>query len=74
VDIISDVNLCYSEHARRYLMECGLPKERTFVTGSPMAEVLHANLDKIEASERPSAAGTDERAVYSALRTPGGEH
>ena len=50
VDIISDVNLCYSEHARRYLMECGLPKERTFVTGSPMAEVLHANLDKIEAS------------------------
>ena len=42
VDIISDVNLCYSEHARRYLMECGLPKERTFVTGSPMAEVLHA--------------------------------
>ena len=51
VDIISDVNLCYSEHARRYLMECGLPKERTFVTGSPMAEVLHANLDKIEASD-----------------------
>ena len=50
VDIISDINLCYSEHARRYLMECGLPKERTFVTGSPMAEVLHANLDKIEAS------------------------
>ena len=51
VDIISDANLCYSEHARRYLMECGLPKERTFVTGSPMAEVLHANLDKIEASD-----------------------
>ena len=51
VDIISDVNLCYSEHARRYLMECGLPKERIFVTGSPMAEVLHANLDKIEASD-----------------------
>ena len=51
VDIISDVNLCYSEHALRYLMECGLPKERTFVTGSPMAEVLHANLDKIEASD-----------------------
>ena len=50
VDIISDVNLCYSEHARRYLAENGLPKERTFVTGSPMAEVLHANLDKIEAS------------------------
>ena len=51
VDIISDVNLCYSEHARRYLMECGLPKERTFVTGSPMAEVLRANLGKIEASD-----------------------
>ena len=51
VDIISDVNLCYSEHARRYLMECGLPKERTFMTGSPMAEVLHANLDKIEGSD-----------------------
>ena len=50
MDIISDVNLCYSEHARRYLMECGLPKERIFVTGSPMAEVLHTNLDKIEAS------------------------
>ena len=50
VDIISDVNLAYSEHARRYLMECGLPKERTYVTGSPMAEVLHANLDKINAS------------------------
>ena len=51
MDIISDINLCYSEHARRYLMECGLPKERTFVTGSPMAEVLHANLDKIEGSD-----------------------
>lgn len=51
VDIISDVNLCYSEHARRYLIECGLPKERTFVTGSPMAEVLHANLDKIEGGD-----------------------
>ena len=50
VDIISDVNLCYSEHARRYLIENGLPKERVFVTGSPMAEVLHKNLAKIEAS------------------------
>ena len=50
VDIISDVNLAYSEHARRYLAECGLPKERTFVTGSPMAEVLRANLPQIEAS------------------------
>ena len=51
VDIISDVNLCYSEHARRYLIECGLPKERTYVTGSPMAEVLHNNLEEIEASD-----------------------
>ncbi len=50
VDIISDVNLAYSEHARRYLHECGLPKERTYVTGSPMAEVLHENLNDIEAS------------------------
>lgn len=51
VDIISDVNMAYSEHARRYLAECGLPKERTYVTGSPMAEVLHNNLQKIEASD-----------------------
>ncbi|MGM9549269.1 MAG: UDP-N-acetyl glucosamine 2-epimerase [Faecousia sp.] len=51
VDIISDVNLAYSEHARKYLHECGLPKERTYVTGSPMAEVLHANLGAIEASD-----------------------
>lgn len=51
VDIISDVNLAYSEHARRYLAECGLPKERTYVTGSPMAEVLHANLTDIEKSD-----------------------
>ena len=51
VDIISDVNMAYSEHARRYLAECGLPKERTFVTGSPMAEVLHENLDSIEKSD-----------------------
>lgn len=51
VDIISDVNLAYSEHARRYLADCGLPKERTYVTGSPMAEVLHANLAKIETSD-----------------------
>jgi UDP-N-acetylglucosamine 2-epimerase (non-hydrolysing) len=51
VDIISDVNMAYSEHARRYLADCGLPKERTFVTGSPMAEVLHDNLDKIKASD-----------------------
>lgn len=51
VDIISDVNMAYSEHARRYLSECGLPKERTYVTGSPMAEVLQANLEAIESSD-----------------------
>lgn len=51
VDIISDVNLPYSEFARRYLAECGCPKERTFVTGSPMAEVLHANLEQIASSD-----------------------
>lgn len=51
VDIISDVNLAYSEHARRYLAECGIPKERTYVTGSPMAEVLHANLSEIQTSD-----------------------
>ena len=51
VDIISDVNLAYSEHARKYLHECGLPKERVYVTGSPMAEVLHRNLAEIEASD-----------------------
>ena len=51
VDIISDVNLAYSEHARRYLADCGLPKERTYVTGSPMAEVLKANLNDIEKSD-----------------------
>ena len=50
VDIISDVNLAYSEHARKYLHECGLPKERVYVTGSPMAEVLHKNFDEIKAS------------------------
>ena len=57
VDIISDVNLCYSEHARRYLADCGMPKERTYVTGSPMAEVLHNNLSKIEASDIHSRLG-----------------
>lgn len=51
VDIISDVNLCYSEHARRYLIEAGMPKERTYVTGSPMAEVLSQNLEKIKSSD-----------------------
>ena len=51
VDIISDVNLAYSEHARKYLHECGLPKERVYVTGSPMAEVLHNNLEQIKSSK-----------------------
>ena len=60
VDIISDVNLCYSEHARRYLADCGLPKERTYVTGSPMAEVLHNNLAKIEASDVHARLGLEK--------------
>lgn len=51
VDIISDVNLAYSEHARKYLHECGLPKERVYITGSPMAEVLHNNIDDILKSD-----------------------
>jgi len=61
VDIISDVNLAYSEHARRYLAECGLPKERTYVTGSPMAEVLHKNLEKIKASNIHEKLGLEKR-------------
>lgn len=60
VDIISDVNLAYSEHARRYLADCGLPKERTYVTGSPMAEVLHNNLAKIEASDIHEKLGLEK--------------
>lgn len=60
VDIISDVNLAYSEHARRYLADCGLPKERTYVTGSPMAEVLHNNLSQIEASDIHSRLGLEK--------------
>ena len=60
VDIISDVNMAYSEHARRYLAECGLPKERTYVTGSPMAEVLHQNLSEIEASDIHSELGLEK--------------
>ena len=60
VDIISDVNLAYSEHARRYLAECGLPKERTYVTGSPMAEVLHQNLAEIEASDIHKRLGLEK--------------
>ena len=60
VDIISDVNLAYSEHARRYLADCGLPKERTYVTGSPMAEVLHENLAEIEASDVHARLGLEK--------------
>ncbi len=60
VDIISDVNMAYSEHARRYLADTGLPKERTYVTGSPMAEVLRENLDKIEASDIHSKLGLEK--------------
>ena len=61
VDIISDVNMAYSEHARRYLAECGLPKERTYVTGSPMAEVLSANLSEIESSDILSLLGLEAK-------------
>ncbi len=60
MDIISDVNLAYSEHARRYLADCGLPKERTYVTGSPMAEVLHMNLEKIQASDVHARLGLEK--------------
>ncbi len=60
VDIISDVNMAYSEHARRYLADCGLPKERTYVTGSPMAEVLRANLPFIEASDVHKRLGLEK--------------
>ena len=60
VDIISDVNMAYSEHARRYLADCGLPKERTYVTGSPMAEVLHRNLEAIEASDIHARLGLEK--------------
>lgn len=70
VDIISDVNLAYSEHARRYLAECGLPKERTYVTGSPMAEVLHQNLAEIEASDILERLGLEAKKyiLFSAHR------
>ena len=61
VDIISDVNMAYSEHARRYLADCGLPKERTYVTGSPMAEVLHENLEAIEASDVLTKLGLEPK-------------
>ena len=61
VDIISDVNLAYSEHARRYLADCGIPKERTYVTGSPMAEVLHQNLDEIDGSDILTRLGLEKK-------------
>ena len=61
VDIISDVNLAYSEHARKYLHECGLPKERVYVTGSPMAEVLHQNLEEIKASDVLNRLGLEPK-------------
>ena len=61
VDIISDVNMAYSEHARRYLADCGLPKERTYVTGSPMAEVLRQNLDEIQSSDIHSRLGLEKK-------------
>ena len=61
VDIISDVNLAYSEHARRYLAECGLPKERTYVTGSPMAEVLHGKLEEIRNSGILGTLGLEKK-------------
>ncbi|MBQ8895889.1 MAG: UDP-N-acetylglucosamine 2-epimerase (non-hydrolyzing) [Clostridia bacterium] len=60
VDIISDVNMAYSEHARRYLADCGLPKERTYVTGSPMAEVLSKNIEKIKASDIHKRLGLEK--------------
>lgn len=67
VDIISDVNLAYSEHARRYLAECGLPRERTYVTGSPMAEVLHQNLAEIETSDVHHRLGLEKGSTFSSL-------
>ena len=60
MDIISDVNMAYSEHARRYLADCGLPKERTYVTGSPMAEVLRNNLEEIKASDIHARLGLEK--------------
>lgn len=64
VDIISDVNMPYSEHARRYLIECGMPKERTYVTGSPMAEVLSGNFDKINNSKILDKLGLEKISIY----------
>lgn len=69
VDIISDVNMAYSEHARRYLAECGLPKERTYVTGSPMAEVLRNNLADIDKSDILKTLGLQPKNIYFFRRT-----
>ena len=69
VDVISDVNLAYSEHARRYLKDTGLPPERTYVTGSPMAEVLRANLEKIEASDVHARSDWSPRSICCSVHT-----
>ena len=74
VDIISDVNLCYSEHARKYLHEAGLPKERVYVTGSPMAEVLHNNLSKIEASDIHERLHLEKRKIHSSFSASRRKH
>ena len=74
VDIISDVNMAYSEHARRYLADCGLPKERTYVTGSPMAEVLRRNLPEIEASDIHARLGLEKGRYILLRRAPRGEY
>ncbi len=74
VDIISDVNMAYSEHARRYLADCGLPKERTYVTGSPMAEVLHQNLAEIEASNVFDKINSQLKAQGSQLHLEKGKY
>ena len=70
VDVISDVNLCYSEFARKYLADTGLPKERTYQTGSPMAEVLHMNLEKIQKSDVLERLGGGKGQVHSAVCPP----
>ena len=64
VDIISDVNLAYSEHARKYLHECGLPKERVYVTGSPMAEVLNNNYKEIQTSKILDKLKLESKSIY----------
>lgn len=69
VDVISDVNLCYSEFARKYLADTGLPKERTYMTGSPMAEVLRGNLDKIQASDVLERMGLERISIFFFLHT-----